>query len=72
MLTYSHFFSKPIRGLNRKNGEDLVMFYNYRLTFELNRMVDIYEHEFKFTILRRALESINDTRLSLYNGVKRS
>ena len=38
------------------------MFYNYRLTFELNRMVDIYEHEFKFTILRRALESINDTK----------
>jgi hypothetical protein len=36
------------------------MFYKWQLTFELNRMVDIYENEYKFTILRRALESIND------------
>ena len=36
------------------------MFYNYQLTFELNRMVDIYENDFKFTILRNALESIGD------------
>ncbi len=36
------------------------MFYKWQLTFELNRMVDIYENEYKFTILRKALESIND------------
>lgn len=36
------------------------MFYKWQLTFELNRMVDIYENEYKFTILRNALESIND------------
>ncbi len=38
------------------------MFYNYQLTFELNRMVDIHENDFKFTILRNALESIGDDK----------
>ena len=38
------------------------MFYNYQLTFELNRMVDIYEHDYKFTILRNTLENLKDEK----------
>lgn len=36
------------------------MYYKWQLTFELNRMVDIYENDYKFTILRKALENFND------------
>lgn len=44
------------------------MFYNFQLTFELNKMVDIYEDDYKFKILRYTLENFkgNEDRENIY------
>ncbi len=43
------------------------MFYRCQLTFELNRMLELYKDNYKFRILKRAIESLeNDTNSPIF------
>lgn len=56
--------SPPVQA---KEYEDNNMYFKYQLVFELNRMLELYKNNYKFRILRKAVESLeNDRNSSLY------